>query len=573
MFRQKNKINPFENAQASDYHFFSLIRLDQTASELELHRILYYIKTIQSTVLSLVSGLILIIAELTYSALTGKDNLYLLNRIYAFKTAMKSPEFGGTAFVVAFTLILFVTAILVLSVWPYFSITNVWKKSLKIQSVFMMFFSVIFLLAVWVQLQFVSLASIFSMLIVINYVLWFFIAAHISMSLWRVSRLSEKSSFTAILNLRLTSGPWTYFNKLMNLPRTPFRNPRIATAYLLAFLGSVVIFVCFMYLTSLGNIVGKQDLLLASCKQIYASCAARSSILAQQTLVWLGISILGFKVGMLMQSGSRYLGGLSVSEVLRNPNQRFVLYLRPFDVDEVILPKPRLSILSKLISFRPFPARIEEELFDVSDGYCPLIAVGKPGKKLFAKGGLAYREYVNDVGDSSWKKTVDEKVNSAASIVILLKDTVGVQWELSEIIARHAVSKTLFLFVPEAKDPAVWLRLAKAVLPIFGEAGLVPSSFEFKGQPMGFYFKDGYLVQIENANWTTTSYRTAFSHFLTERSFATVASCKESKKRSPKLRARLNKRHKIPIVLSEENNNNDQNLATGGKRTRWVVCK
>jgi hypothetical protein len=59
--------------------------------------------------------------------------------------------------------------------------------------------------------------------------------------------------------------------------------------------------------------------------------------------------------------------------------------------------------------------------------------------------------------------------------------------------------------------------LAKAVLPIFGAAGLVPSSFEFKGQPMGFYFKDGHLVQIENANWTTTSYRTAFSHFLTER--------------------------------------------------------
>jgi hypothetical protein len=33
----------------------------------------------------------------------------------------------------------------------------------------------------------------------------------------------------------------------------------------------------------------------------------------------------------------------------------FVLYLRPFDTDNVILPKPLLPLLSSLLSFRPFP--------------------------------------------------------------------------------------------------------------------------------------------------------------------------------------------------------------------------
>jgi hypothetical protein len=80
-----------------------------------------------------------------------------------------------------------------------------------------------------------------------------------------------------------------------------------------------------------------------------------------------------------MQTVAKRLGGLSVSDVIKRPGDRFVLYLRPFDTDEVIPPKPPLPLFSKLVSFRPFPVRIEEKLFDVADGYRPLIAVGKPG--------------------------------------------------------------------------------------------------------------------------------------------------------------------------------------------------
>ena len=74
----------------------------------------------------------------------------------------------------------------------------------------------------------------------------------------------------------------------------------------------------------------------------------------------------------------------------------FVLYLRPFDSDDVVLPTPRLPPLGRLFSFREPAVRVEEELFDVADGYRPLIAVGKPGGGRETPGGVASRDYLDD---------------------------------------------------------------------------------------------------------------------------------------------------------------------------------
>jgi hypothetical protein len=78
----------------------------------------------------------------------------------------------------------------------------------------------------------------------------------------------------------------------------------------------------------------------------------------------------------LAASTAKRLGGLSISDVLKRPDDPFLLYLR-VDTDDVVLPTPRLSAAQPFLSFRPFPVRVEEELFDVADGYRPLIAVGK----------------------------------------------------------------------------------------------------------------------------------------------------------------------------------------------------
>ena len=107
-----------------------------------------------------------------------------------------------------------------------------------------------------------------------------------------------------------------------------------------------------------------------------------------------------------------------------------------------------------------------------------------------------------------------DKIQRAENIVIVLRDTEGVRWELAQIISRDAAQKTLFLFDPSARDPDAWQALAALVLPPFRAAGLFARDFAFQSRPIGFYFHTGHVVEIENVHWTTTSYRTAFSHFL-----------------------------------------------------------
>ena len=156
--------------------------------------------------------------------------------------------------------------------------------------------------------------------------------------------------------------------------------------------------------------------------------------------------------------------------------------------------------------------RIEQELFDVADGYRPLIAVGKPGEKSM-RGGVAYRAYLDD---SEWQEYIATKIRAADRIVIVLKDTEGVRWEFARIIAEETIMKTLFLFDPGVRDPEKCQALEKMIVPMLQNAGVAPEGFELKPELIGFFLQKGCLVEIINANRTATSYRTAFSHFLAE---------------------------------------------------------
>ena len=62
----------------------------------------------------------------------------------------------------------------------------------------------------------------------------------------------------------------------------------------------------------------------------------------RQIVLLLPFAFAGVKLAALLQSTAKKLGGLRVSDVIKNANDKFVLYLRPFDLDDVILPKPSL---------------------------------------------------------------------------------------------------------------------------------------------------------------------------------------------------------------------------------------
>lgn len=495
-------------------------QIDQTASEVQLHRVLWIIKFLRAMVLHVFLALIAIL--LFFWA--GIDGVYPLaiDMIHAIRAQTIQNQIEGSVIgvwghVIASS-VLFALA-LVLLIWVYRSITQVRRIALRAQAILLVLLYLMNIDTKWQEVKFAyeNLSALFAVLaalgILVTLVMFPLIVA---MALWRVSRSKERSSLVATLDPRLAPNVWIYLNKLLDLPRTPLRTWSSACAYLLALGGTVLLIASMMYLITVGGTSNKLAALAIACgnhRDLMADCVALSSAWARDIPLWLLLALAGVKLAALLQSAAKRLGGLSVSDVLKKPDDPFVLYLRPFDVDDVTLPRPRLPLLSRLLSFRPFPIRIEEELFDVADGYRPLIAVGKPGSSSTARGGLAYRTYLDD---TEWQGYVADRIQRADRIVLLIKDTPGVRWELERVISEGAISKTLFLFDPAMRRSNDWKTIEKMVVPLLQSSGKAPQSFDLSSRPIGFFFQDGTFVTIVNANWTATSYRTAFSYFLAE---------------------------------------------------------
>lgn len=488
------------------------ISLNQTESEKRLNRILYYVKVLRALILNLV---LFSLAIALYVAF-GITGVYPMaeDAINSLRPHMDQPDRY------AYILAIFVTFLLGIgfAVWLYISIVRVWRKSLKAQVIFGVICILIFPFVAVLQFPFSynHLDPLFTILFGLYwaFVLWWM--ADISIGLWKVSTTPEVYSFVATLDPRLTKGIWAHFNKLLDVPRTPLRTWRTGSAYLLSLGSYILLIVCLGYFITFGGVSNKLGRLYNhNLENMPLSlCATLSSAWAKQIGLWLILAFIGIRLAILVQSSARKLGSLSVSEALGDSKRRYILYLRSFTADEIILPKPRLPLLSKVLSLRPFPVHIEEELFDVTDGYLPLIAVGRPGESQKLIGGLAYRDYLKD---ENWQTYVREKILAADSIVLLLNSTGGVLWELENVLSHSASAKTVFLIDPRAKDNEVWQNLRKQIIPMFVKEGVLEADFQFAGHPIGFYFSRDVVVEIENSNWSATSYRTALSHYLSER--------------------------------------------------------
>jgi hypothetical protein len=492
--------------------------IDQTASEVHLHRALYVIKFLRAMVLY---AMLALCAILLYF-FAGIDGVFpiaveMIQALRAeFLRAQLQNGSGPLAYVGAFALL--IIGLIALFIWTYRSITKVRRWPLRIQGAVYVIAGISSLHTTWPKLQFAfeSLSLLFAVLAAMGSAITFVIfPVSVAVTLWGVSRSPERSSLVATFDPRLAPNLWIYLNKLLDLPRTPLRRMSTAAAYLLALAGALLLIGSTMHLLTTGGATNKLSVLAAACSDsgdfdLMANCLALSSQWAWQVPLSALLALGGIKIAALLQSTAKRLGGLSVSDVLKRSDDRFLLYLRPFDIDDLILPKPQLPLLSRLLTFRPFPARIEEELFDVADGYRPLIAIGRPGSGG-TQGGLAYRTYLDD---SQWQGYVADKIRRADGIVMLIKNTDGVRWELERVIAEGAAFKTLFLLEPAVRDPEEWKRLEMMVAPLLQSAGVAATGFE--SQPIGFFFRNGQFVEIVNRNRTATSYRTAFSYFLTE---------------------------------------------------------
>ena len=208
-----------------------------------------------------------------------------------------------------------------------------------------------------------------------------------------------------------------------------------AAFYVLAVAGALVLIASLMYLITAG---ARQQ--ARPCSSSIADRATRCRIASRCRPFGRG-GVAGNAAGD-GRRGSRLpaairapkrLGGLSIADVLKRPDDRFLLYLRPFDTDNVILPKPLLPLTPASAAFvhaNSFAVRIEEEAdirTSLPTAIARLIAVGKPGgSKEALRGGLAYRTYLED---SEWQGYVADKIRRAERIVMLVKDSEGVRWE------------------------------------------------------------------------------------------------------------------------------------------------
>ena len=490
--------------------------IDQTTSELQLHRVLYVIKLLRAMVL-----------HVTLTAFAALPYFFAGISVYPVGTAFfqaiwalsieHRPRIAHLTFVILLSLILM--AVLALLVWMYRSITSVRRSALCAQAVLIVIMALSSIRGALPELQFAfhHLSLLFAALATLGVAMTMVVVpVSVALRMLGVARLQEHSSLVATLDPRLAPGFWVYVNKLLDLPRTPLRTAQTAGAYVLALAGAILMIASMLYLITVGGVSNKLSVLTTfRDNDLMREAIAHSHIEAMKIVFLLPCALGGVKLAALLQSTAKKLGGLSVSDLVKNHGDTFLLYLRPFDLDDVILPKPWLPLGSRLFMLRPYPVRIEEELFDVADGYRALVAVGKPGGAKAIDGGMAYRAFL---GDSEWQGYVAKRIRSAERIVVVLKNTSGVRWEFERIIDEGAVSKTLFLFHPEVRDSEGWEPVEKMTVGAMGRAGVVPPDFAFCSRPIGFFFQSGELVEIANANWSATSYRTAFSYFLARRS-------------------------------------------------------
>jgi hypothetical protein len=419
-------------------------------------------------------------------------------------------------------MVLLVIPISLFSFSMYFSITRVWRLFLKIQSIFsaLSAFFGIFTFIYFEQIAFKYSSWLFISLLTLYYAFVFWWTIDMTVGLWAVSKTPETSSFRATLDLRIITGAWRLANKLLDLPRTPLRTWRTCSAYLLSLTGALGVVMSLSYIRGGGGISAKIMLFADKCGASNAGeCLNQSESVAVETLLWLVVSMIGIKLSLTVQSAARKLGAITAHDVLKHPEDKYILYLRSFEADDTRLPRPRLPLLSRLMSPWPIPSRVEEELFDVADGYLPLIAIGRPGKIHETAGGLAYREYLSD---DVWRSYIDDKIRHAQLIVMLLNTTEGVLWELNNVLSQRVGAKALFFFDPKARNFETWQSIKDSVVPIFIRAGLLPTGFNFESQALAFYFHGTTVVEIENVNWSVSSYRTAFSQYLGDKAVVVV---------------------------------------------------
>jgi len=127
---------------------------------------------------------------------------------------------------------------------------------------------------------------------------------------------------------------------------------------------------------------------------------------------------------------------ISASELLAKDSRRAILYLRSFKDDEQYRSNNSIGI------YFDNGESFEESLVTELKRSGPVVAIGHPDEKLPPIG--AARAYVGD----DWQLEVARLIKESHAVVLMLGPTKGVQWEVSQLAATDALSKSIFIVPP-----------------------------------------------------------------------------------------------------------------------------
>ncbi|PZG02017.1 hypothetical protein [Micromonospora deserti] len=179
------------------------------------------------------------------------------------------------------------------------------------------------------------------------------------------------------------------------------------------------------------------------------------ALLAVDLLV---VSAAILQLGVVFHAKARRRAVLDAPGKLAADGRPPILFLRNFSDDDVTIrtsPLTRKAIVDKL-GLRQFE-RFEEILVRYLSVYGPVIAINNPMKR--APLGAARQTLPME----SWHETVSDYVGSSAMIVVAAAPdqvTEGLAWELAQLSALGAVSRTLFVIPPYPREEltARWAR-------------------------------------------------------------------------------------------------------------------
>jgi hypothetical protein len=136
--------------------------------------------------------------------------------------------------------------------------------------------------------------------------------------------------------------------------------------------------------------------------------------------------------GVRLRERGRRLRAVDGRAVLRKrPNDPPVLVLRSFEEEEMREARP----------LSPFMRRYEESLSRTLGKFGPVITIGRPGDELgFLGAGRLY------VSNTEWQQAVRHFMRCAGAVVIIVGQTEGLWWEISEVFKIVARERLLFIF-------------------------------------------------------------------------------------------------------------------------------